>query len=180
MKTRPLTDEDKKLTAKEFAEKYAGCAVTFSGEVFTICAYDTRCANDPYDANAVVAGRGRRDLNDASDKYTFVISAATHGAFVSDRYSFVIDEAQELVDIYAGKRVRVAGEAITNSGHPSYAEKYEEFTIRIKSRRSVTEVLVEFCNDRKMGHGPDLNEWFVHVKDIKENIIGVLPSSEDL
>lgn len=180
MKTRPLTDEDKKLTAKEFAEKYAGCAVTCAGEVFTICAYDIVFANYPFDSHAVVAGRGRRSLSDASDKYTFVIATATHGTFVSDQYSFVIDEAQDLVDRYAGKRVRVAREGITNSGQPVRAEKYEEFTIRIKSRKSEKEVIVEFCDNRKRGHGSDRNEWFVQVKDIEENIIGVLPSSEDL
>ena len=182
MKTRPLTDEDKKLTAKEFAEKYAGYKMVESdGEIFTVCAYfTTRAEGKAIGGGFVVLGRDRRSLSDNKDTYTFVIPEASHGTYLRDTHSFVIDEAQDLVDRYAGKRVRVAREGFTNSGQPFNAEKYEELTILIKERRSSNELLIEFCNDRSMGHGPDVNQWFVQVKDIEENIIGVLPSSDDL
>lgn len=186
MKTRPLSDEDKKLTAKKFAEKYAGhkMSAAAEGEIFTVCAYNTsRAEGKAISGDSVVLGRDRRSLDDMKDSYTFVIPTASHGIFVREDCFLLIEEedhAQALLDKYAGKRLRVARAAITNSGCPSNAEKDEEFTILIKEKKNENEVLTEFCNNKAMGHGPFQNQWFVQAKDIEENIIGVLTSSDDL
>lgn len=185
MKTRPLSDEDKKLTAKEFAEKYAGhkMSAAAEGEIFTVCAYNTsRAEGKAISGDSVVLGRDRRSLDDMKDSYTFVIPTASHGIFVRENYFLLIEEdhAQALLDKYAGKRIRVARAAIINSGQPFNAEKDEEFTILIKEKKSENEVLTEFCNNKAMGHGPFQNQWSVQAKDIEENIVEVLKSSDDL